>query len=101
MHTLDICHPLHIPHTIEPERLRHALNFLVSRKSRVFTKSDRIAGLHLVPDDLEWSWGAAQPCLTTLLALGFPNCRPVCCRQNHREDRCREDPEKFLNLCLG
>jgi uncharacterized protein (TIGR03083 family) len=57
MHTLDICHPLHIPHTIEPARLRRALNFLVSRKSRAFTKSDWRAGLRLAPDDLEWSWG--------------------------------------------
>ena len=54
---LDICHPLHIPHIIEPARLRHALDFLVSRKSRIFTKPDRMAGLHLVSDDLEWSWG--------------------------------------------
>jgi hypothetical protein len=57
IHTLDICHPLHISHTIEPARLRHALNFLVSRKSRVLTKPDWIAGLRLAPDDLEWSWG--------------------------------------------
>ena len=57
MHTLDICHPLLISHIIEPARLRHALDFLVSRKSRIFTKPDRIAGLHLVSDDLEWAWG--------------------------------------------
>ena len=57
IHTLDTCHPLHISHTIEPARLRHALNFLVSRKSRVLTKPDWIAGLRLAPDDLEWSWG--------------------------------------------
>ena len=57
MHTLDICHPLHIPHTIEPARLRHALNFLVSCKSRAFTKPDWRAGLRLAPDELEWSWG--------------------------------------------
>src|SRR6266498_804724 len=56
IHTLDICQALHIPHTIEPARLRCALNFLVSRKSRALTKPDWRAGLRLAPDDLEWSW---------------------------------------------
>lgn len=57
MHTLDICYPLHIPHTIAPDKLQCALAFLVSRKSRAFTRPAWRAGLRLAPDDLAWSWG--------------------------------------------
>ena len=57
MHTLDICHPLHIPHPIEPERLQFALTFLVGRKSRACTRPAWRSALCLAPDDLAWSWG--------------------------------------------
>lgn len=58
MHTLDICHPLHIPHAIAPDKLQCALGFLLSRTSRAFTRPAWRAGLRLVADDLDWSCGA-------------------------------------------
>jgi len=57
MHTQDICRPLGIPQRVDGERARPILDFLVSRQARVITDPAWIAGLRLVPDDLNWVWG--------------------------------------------
>lgn len=73
MHTLDICHPLRLPHNIEPAKLQGALTFLVGRKGRMMSAPAWRAGLHLIAEDLPWSWGAgldvhgpAQPLMMVL-----------------------------------
>jgi len=58
IHTQDICRPLGIPQSVDGERARRILDFLVSRKARVITDPTWIAGLRLAPDDLDWVWGA-------------------------------------------
>jgi len=57
IHTQDICRPLGIPQSLDGERARCILDFLVSRKARVITDPAWIAGLRLAPDDLDWVWG--------------------------------------------
>jgi uncharacterized protein (TIGR03083 family) len=62
MHTQDICRPLGIPQSVDGDRARRILDFLVSRKARVIkawvlTDPSWVAGLRLAPDDLDWVWG--------------------------------------------
>jgi uncharacterized protein (TIGR03083 family) len=57
IHTQDICRPLGIPQSVDGERARRILDFLVSRKGQVVTDPSWIAGLRLAPDDLDWVWG--------------------------------------------
>ena len=62
MHTQDICRPLGIPQSVDGDRARRILDFLVSRKARVIkawvlTDPRWVTGLRLAPDDLDWVWG--------------------------------------------
>jgi uncharacterized protein (TIGR03083 family) len=74
MHTQDICRPLGMPQSIDRERARCILDFLVSRKTRVITDPAWIAGLRLAPDDLDWVWGEGPEVRGTaeavIMALG-------------------------------
>ena len=63
MHTQDICRPLGIPQSVDGDRARCILDFLVSwhgYKAWVLTDPRWIAGLRLAPDDLDWVWGGAE-----------------------------------------
>jgi len=74
MHTQDICRPLGISQSVDGERARRILDFLVSRKARVITDPAWIAGLRLAPDDLDWVWGEGPEVRGTaeavMMALG-------------------------------
>ena len=74
IHTQDICRPLGIPQSVDGERARRILDFLVSRKAQVITDPAWIAGLRLAPDDLDWVWGEGPEVRGTaeavMMALG-------------------------------
>lgn len=74
IHIQDICRPLGLAQTLDGETARVILDFLVTGKARGFTKRAWIAGLRLVPDDLDWSWGNGAdvrgPAAAMILALG-------------------------------
>ncbi len=57
LHTADICHPLGIQCPIDANKARFALDFLVGPKGKIIAKPDWLAGLHLAPHDVDWSWG--------------------------------------------
>lgn len=74
MHTQDICRPLGITPPVDDDAARTILAFLVSRKGRAITKPAWLAGLHLLPDDLDWSWGEGAevrgPAAALIMTLG-------------------------------
>jgi hypothetical protein len=57
IHTQDICHPLGILQSVDGERARRILDFLVIRKAQVITDPTWIAGLRLASNDLDGVWG--------------------------------------------
>ena len=57
VHTGDVRVPLGLPHAPDPAQVRLALEFITQGRPVGFVPRGRLAGLHLAPEDLEWSWG--------------------------------------------
>ncbi len=57
IHTQDVCRPLGLEQEIAGEKLHRILDFITSPAARVFADTRLLEGLHLAPDNLDWSWG--------------------------------------------
>lgn len=57
VHAADICVPLGLPHDPDTAAVTRALDFLTTGRPVGFVPRGRLAGLRLVAEDSEWSWG--------------------------------------------
>ena len=60
VHGEDVRRPLGLPRTIPADRLRVALDFLQTNKTRGFVGRGWLAGLRFEATDLDWSHGTGQ-----------------------------------------
>jgi uncharacterized protein (TIGR03083 family) len=60
VHTGDIARPLGLPHNAAPDHVRTALEFLDGPRTTGFVKRGSMAGLKVVADDLDTSYGSGE-----------------------------------------
>ena len=60
VHLGDVRRPLGLPHEPAPDRVTEALVFLTSGKAFGFVDRKRLAGVRLVADDIDFTWGSGQ-----------------------------------------
>jgi hypothetical protein len=61
VHLGDMRRPLGLGHCPRPDRVLVVLSFLTSGRAYGFVRRSHFAGLRLVADDVEFTWGAGEP----------------------------------------